>query len=729
MISVSSAFKTTIKEKSRQFTAQLVVDGNVVDCDIDNIKCHKGSCGTDLSLGSIYASYIEGTLKRCAILLDNKTITYKVGLKVNGAYEYVTMGKYTVLEVKEANGLITFMAVSTLSMKGNINYSTESIGTNRNINYVLSNIASAMGVTSSVKGISLPSDAITGNVLKGTARDVLGILGCLAGGFITEDNAGNLVLSKYNAGETLSVQPYQSISLPEYSTPFLVTGIHITVKAATDETPEVYFEYGTPMIIQTCEQMTQSLFNAMYPNIVNTRFDLGKVVMALGDPRIEPWDVLAVTDLKNITHNVPCFEILHTFNGGFQTEITAQVQSTDQSSKNVKGAMSKVVERLDADVMAAAVSAADAKQWATEAQTQAGIATTNANTAITQAGIATTNANEAIRQAGIATTNANEAITQAGIATGNALEAKEQATRATKYANSALDQLGIVQDVIGVLNWATEHGTFTLTTDTDIRGGKVYFTYDSERGDYVPVVDPQASELSTYYELSVDEAMEDFIMSHLAVTGRGLWVLPNGIGSGTTPATGESQEDSDARQGASYKVLLASDGLYVYDENGLNVSIFGENIEFNSTRPQYIGNQQTYISYDPRYGGSLTIGGATINLSGQTLDEALQAIDNRATQLSTMLSDFKDLYDGYISIMPNVPSITLGKTTSNNKVEITDTAVNFLSGNNTTAFASGQTFNAYEGRFETVMMKTMNGTGDLRWVARSNGHLSLKKVN
>ena len=125
----------------------------------------------------------------------------------------------------------------------------------------------------------------------------------------------------------------------------------------------------------------------------------------------------------------------------------------------------------------------------------------------------------ALQKAGEAETSANEAKTQAE-------RAETQAGIASTYANAALDQLGIVEDVIGVLTWASEHGTFTATTDTTVQDGKVYFTYDSATQDYVPVVTPADNPRTAgYYELTVDEAMETYIMSHLAVTSRGLWVF------------------------------------------------------------------------------------------------------------------------------------------------------------------------------------------------------------
>lgn len=286
----------------------------------------------------------------------------------------------------------------------------------------------------------------------------------------------------------------------------------------------------------------------------------------------------------------------------------------------------KKANEADAKAVEAKYIAVDAASAAVKADVAAQDAVASAEIAKTQAQSARSSALEAKAQAQTATGYANEAKasaqeakTQAQTATGYAENALQQATNANKYATGALDQLGVVQDVVGVLSWASEHGTFTLTTDITIQDGKVYFTYDSITGDYTPVVIPQESALSTYYELTVDEAMQSFIMAHLAVTSRGLWVLPSGINTGSvTPASGETMDDARARLGANYKTLLASDGMHVYDGAGVEVSLFGENITFNSTRPQYIGGENAYIIFNPDNSGSITIGGSNILLGSDT---------------------------------------------------------------------------------------------------------------
>lgn len=227
---------------------------------------------------------------------------------------------------------------------------------------------------------------------------------------------------------------------------------------------------------------------------------------------------------------------------------------------------------------------------------------------------------------------AAEADRKAGLAAEAASAAQDSADTATLYATSALGQLGVVQDVIGVLTWASEHGSFQLTSDSEIQDGKVYFTYDSGTGDYTPVIDAQESALSTYYELTVDEAMDSFIMSHLAVTQRGLWVLPGGINTGSvTPETGEALVDARARLGNNYKMLLANDGTYIYDGSGHLVTTYGESITFDSSRPQYIGNEDAYIFYTPASGNTpahITIGGSYVEFGSTPLSELLADVES-----------------------------------------------------------------------------------------------------
>ena len=249
-----------------------------------------------------------------------------------------------------------------------------------------------------------------------------------------------------------------------------------------------------------------------------------------------------------------------------------------------------------------------------------------------------------------------------------AVSAQTSAGNANTYANAALGQLSVVQDVMGVITWASEHGSFVLTQDSTVQAGKVYFTYDSQTGDYVPVVAPSDEYLSTYYELTVDEAMDSFIMAHLAVTASGLWVLPSGftyalttdtsVVSGrtyftrsgtdpdyyytvvTNPSGNPSQQGYyiyEAQYSDGYKMLLSSNGAYIYDSFGVLVMTYGENIVPSTNRAFYIGdpNSTSYILFTPASGNTpakITIGGDVQIGSDKTLSELLSELEQKAAR-------------------------------------------------------------------------------------------------
>jgi len=322
-------------------------------------------------------------------------------------------------------------------------------------------------------------------------------------------------------------------------------------------------------------------------------------------------------------------------NGNIE-EIDAAVDAAVADASDAKAAAEQAqadAQSAAQDAQAASTAATSAQGSAQTAQQAAQSAQSDAADAASAAQSAQNDATSAASSASAAASSASTAQAQASAATTEANEAKQQSQRAEAsakqanlYSNAALDQLGVVQDVAGVLSWASEHGSFEHTSDTSVVEGKVYFTYDGT--DYAPVVDPQAADLASYYELTVNEAMNDFIMAHLAVTNRGLWVLPSGIGSA-----------SDEQHAAGYKMLLASDGVRVYDGSGALVSTFGESVTFSATRGQHIGSEDAYIVFAPASGStpaSITIGGGNVFIgSNKKLSDVLTSLDVSVEQTAT----------------------------------------------------------------------------------------------
>lgn len=286
-------------------------------------------------------------------------------------------------------------------------------------------------------------------------------------------------------------------------------------------------------------------------------------------------------------------------------------------------------DAAEADAQRAATSASNAETSAGQAATAAQNAQTSAGQAATSAGQAATSASNAQASATQAAASAQTAQQQADAATGaanqaraDAASAKDSARAANTAANDALVQVATVEDVIGTVNWITEHGTYSKTTDAAVDPDKVYYTRTGSgtQADpyvYTPVAEPTAAQLGNYYELSIDTALSQYVASHLALTNAGLYVLKDNQG---------------------YKLLCSNTGVQVIDPQGHTVATYGESITFDSSRQQYIGNADAFILFTPATAStpaSIQIGGANVTIGGTAPSDFLTSLDISTQQTST----------------------------------------------------------------------------------------------
>jgi hypothetical protein len=197
---------------------------------------------------------------------------------------------------------------------------------------------------------------------------------------------------------------------------------------------------------------------------------------------------------------------------------------------------------------------------------------------------------------------ANEAEVSANEATASAHEANLQAISATSSANNALNQLSVVENVVGVLDLLSKHGTYTQITDADevAENGRWYFTRSGTGTTADPYVYAVANvavgdSVTGYYVLTdIDQAVTNYVSSHLALTDDGLSLQQNG---------------------SDYRLLINTDGLSIIGENGATIASYGTstvignpqrfNVKITPTelgfyqgtqRVAYINNSQLYIT-------------------------------------------------------------------------------------------------------------------------------------
>lgn len=233
---------------------------------------------------------------------------------------------------------------------------------------------------------------------------------------------------------------------------------------------------------------------------------------------------------------------------------------------------SKIAQLEDGLLMVSA-AAAQAESDAEDAHRAAISAQADAGDALIAAG-------NAVTAAGNAQTAANNAQSSADAAQASADNAALHASNANAYANSALDQLGVVQDVVGVLDLLSTNATYQLTADEELVPGKWYFTRSGTAPDYIytVVTNPDAGDLGTYYEMvSIDESVQNYLVSKLAVTEDGLWV-----------------QDPTMQT----KILLSAiDGVVLYGPEGTVVGKYGSTAQIGNSAGCHITLSGTRLGF------------------------------------------------------------------------------------------------------------------------------------
>ena len=602
----SRAFVDAVTGPSPSYTAKLFLDGSELACDIMRLELTMGDAGESMSadsgfqLGAVSSARMSATLLDCEAFLDGVELEVRIGVDTGSGYEYATVAHVTVSKVRGSAGKVSIEAVGRIASVLAQEPLGLASGEVQPVNLAQA-IASASGLD--VQLGAFASTAIPVHVEDYyTCRDALEALASALGGFATE-LAGGVLVSPYSLAATFAGDLDKVTALPQLAEEdFVIDGLVVVVPATVPDEegqlPEdTLYTFGTGRITVTDYDATLETATALWNNVSGATWRPGSLAVAALDPRLTPFDVASLT-VDGTSVLVPARGISATFDGGWFGTVSASGPSgLDETDAGP----------IEARVEESALAAARATANATRAFDKAQYAERAAAAAQQSADDAAEAAQTAQQQAQAATSAADEAR-------GQAQAAQQSAARANAYSTAALGQLGVVQDVIGVLDWASSHGTFARTSDTAIVDGKVYFTYDSSTGDYTPVVEPQASQLANYYELSMTEAMDDFILAHLAVTSRGLWVLPSGKGSA-----------SDEQHAAGYKLLLSTDGTYIYDGSGVQVAKYGgTGIDYASGYDWHVGGENAYIFYDASE-GTLTLGGSNIVLgSGKPLSELVE---------------------------------------------------------------------------------------------------------
>ena len=335
MISTSKEFENKIRADTRTFHARICADAVPLDTGIKSLALYKGSCGTEFTIGAVYAPNGE-------ILLDapiqglerTSALTVEIGLETatdsngNSVVEYVQVARYSNVAVKNTSSSCSITATGYLANALMDQYSPH-VTFPTTIRAVLNDISAQTGIPITVNNMDA-SGVIEKEISNYTYRETLGYLAGCMGGYVTEDVSGHVVLSAYNTEPTLSTNGSEYIQMPEFDAEkYTITGLTIEVIDAGAEIEEgtsvISYASGTDInrIIVQNPLMTQALFDSIKNKVIGLTWHSGVANLSHGDMRLEHDDVLSVMDVKGDTFTLPCMNLVIYYDGGVWCDISA----------------------------------------------------------------------------------------------------------------------------------------------------------------------------------------------------------------------------------------------------------------------------------------------------------------------------------------------------------------------------------------------------------------------
>lgn len=377
---ISSGFISQIQSDSPDVISRLWYNGAELACDIVSITVEKGSCGQEtFMVGDVIGDMLTATVKDLSTDIKGELIECHIGALVNGSYEYISLGRFRVSEVKKTRYESQITAYSSVVADTGTRLDVTGLN-NPTIAQIASKVAGKLGCTVTFD-TGINTSYQVGAQLDGlTYYQALQVIAICCGGYVVNTNDGNVRVHRFGTATNLNVNTGMMVKLPEIAEqPYTVETVGVLVSEATTDNngnpvDEIFYSYNPSYLIVTkqgtdyylkarngkfilanlkpesadiyfsCQYMTEQMFKNNILSIRGYEYYPATIGLTLGDPRLEGCDVLNVTDVDGNTYTVPCHKVVHKYTGGFTSEITS-CEASDKA--NSVGTSFPITQRFE----------------------------------------------------------------------------------------------------------------------------------------------------------------------------------------------------------------------------------------------------------------------------------------------------------------------------------------------------------------------------------------------
>lgn len=343
MYQSSEAFGNWIQQDSRTFQARITLEGKTITEGILSIRINGGSNSEDdFSLGSAVSRYVELEIEKTGMRFEGYEFSLELGL--NG--EYIPMGYFTAEKPKGDEERLSITAYDRMVKTERACFLELPDSTNT--------VAVLKGV-GTIAGIEVVTEGLTAIPMKKpvgyTCREVLSYVAQLYGGFTICNRAGKIEIKSYEDNDyTVTAGRYWD-SFTHNDLPFVLGKITCyTGKNKKGEDISIHVGDGVRGIYFSNPFMDQTALDNIWGKLRNYTYMPGSFRF-LGDPRIDPWDVLTVEDRNGNSYKVPAMKLTQEYDGGLSTEVEAVGKTEAEQSAGFTGPNTQNMDRLYAQLV------------------------------------------------------------------------------------------------------------------------------------------------------------------------------------------------------------------------------------------------------------------------------------------------------------------------------------------------------------------------------------------
>ncbi|CUP25347.1 Uncharacterised protein [[Eubacterium] contortum] len=342
MYQPSAAFAELIQKDSRTFKSKLIIGQNEIETDIKSIILRGGSnSGSSFIIGSCISQYIEVEMAKQTILIENKELEWRIGANISDTVEeYIPMGFFTANKPEADEDMVKFTAFDRMMKTERAYFS--SLPASTTTVAVLKEMSTFLSIPIVTTGLS----AITIKRPDGyTCREVLSYISQMYAGFAICNRQGQIEIKKY-AVSNISIAPTRYWDTFKHND-FPYTFQKIVCYTGKDENGEsisITAGSGNRELTISNPLMTQSILNSVAAALKGFSYMPGSLRF-LGDPRIDPWDIIKVSDRDGHIYSVPAMSMTQDFDGGMTTSVEAPGESETEEQQGFKGPVTQAIER------------------------------------------------------------------------------------------------------------------------------------------------------------------------------------------------------------------------------------------------------------------------------------------------------------------------------------------------------------------------------------------------